>query len=244
MRKGWRAKANPDTIFPSPNPPYYRWYFESDPDGYNYFSDRGSQHIVKLRTLRFPLYRPWKSLDSVTSYPAVQLEYNDENGKIGYATKNFNKYPPTRTEGGGFDTSAAMDTLTDVFRTTGPNKRIKHEALDPQFQSGNGWGRDWHWYDWQQWQDPADKTGILTFPSIEFSIDDPPILSFANFDPNGHGRDQGFINVESQHAVRNSKGIVIGTKVQPYQMPDLIPVSSPTSNGSTMTPREYTTTRS
>jgi len=241
-RRGWKAKANPDSIFPSTDPPFYRWYFESGPDGYNYFSDRGSKHLVKLRTLRFPLYRPWKSLDEVTSYPAVQLQYNDENGKIQYARKNFNKYPPTRTEGGGFDTSAAMDTLTDVFRTTGPNKRIKHEALQSQFQSGNGWGRDWHWYDWQQWQDPADKSGALTFPSVEFSVDDPPILGFANMDPNGHGRDQGFINVESQYAVRNSKGIVIGTKVQPWQMPDLIPVSSPTSNGSTMTPREYTTT--
>lgn len=243
-RLGWKAKANPDTIFPPTTPPpYYRWYFESDPLGFNYFSDRGSKHIVKLQTLRFPLYRPWKSLDSLTSYPAVQLQYvDDTTGKTIPVTKNFNKYPPTRTEGGGFDTSAAMDTLTDTFRTTGKNERIKHEALQPQFQSGNGWGRDWHWYDWKQWQDPLDKTGVLTFPSVEFSIDDPPVLHYANFDPNGHGRDQGFINVESQHAVRNKAGIVIGEEIQPWQMPDLLPVSSPTSNGSTMTPREYTTT--
>ena len=236
-RLGWKAKANPDTIFPSPNPPYYTWSFESDTLGFNYFSDRGSKHIVKLQTLRFPLYRPWKSLDSPNSYPAVQLQYvDDTTGKPTAVTKNFNKYPPTEEQGGGFDTSAAMETLTEIFRTSG-NTRIKHESLPEEFQKKNGWGRDWHWYDWKQWQDPRDKAGVLTFPSIEFSIDDPPILRFANL-----GVDQGFINVESQFAQRNTSGVVFGTQVQPYQMPDLLPVSSPTSNGSTMTPREYTTT--
>ena len=252
-RKGWKAKANPNTTFPSPNPPYQRWYFQSDTFGYNYFADRGNGHLMRLQTLRFPLYSPWDSSESSSTldyYPAVGLKYTDPTtGKVVQKTKNFNKYPPVPEPNGGFNTNAAMEELEEIFsdKRLPPqqqNQRIKHEDLPDQFKDKSyGWSREWHWYDWKQWQDPRDTASILTFPAIEFSIDDPPVLAFSQFNAAGtQPIFQGFINGGSQHAVKSAAGVLQGTKIQPYQMPDLIPVSNPTSNGSTMTPREYETT--
>jgi len=245
--KGWKAKANPNVTSPSPNPPFAHWYFLSDTNGYNYFGDGGNAHLVQLQSIKIPLNSTWLSGDtgSVNLYPEVALQYKDTNGNTQRATKLFDMYPPV-TIASKRDLNAGIQQLiteigTFANKPTDPSyaPKIPPKDVAEEFR-GKNWGKEWDWYQFEQWVDPLELTGNLLFPAVQFSVDELPILAYANYDGN-KPYDQAFVNGASQFGVTEN-GKRIGNRLQPWQLPDLKPVINPDSAGSEMLPREYTTT--
>tara|TARA_R110001592_G_scaffold34272_3_gene117764 strand:- start:71 stop:2869 length:2799 start_codon:yes stop_codon:yes gene_type:complete len=253
-RLGWKARQNPASTFPSLNPPFQRWYFISEGwptgGGYNYFSNGGLSHRVKMDSVKFPVYGRWNAGlgDTLLPFPAVELKYIDSSGKTKVPTqqvKTFNKYLPTQDPTGKIDTRAGINELfIQLDRPKGypPSTFIKHEDLPEPFQKLNGWGRDWYWYVWDAWQDPLDPSSPRCFQPIEFDIDEPPVLSTPTFTADGKTAVfRAFGNQSSQFAVRDpNTNNWTGNTIQPWQM-SLKPVSNPSTAGCTLTPRIYTT---
>ena len=247
--KGWKAKANSAVTSPSPNPPFAHWYFLSDADGYNYFGDGGKTHLVTLQAIRIPINDQWNSSGNVGTpdyFPEVVLKYADSSGNEQTATKLFDKYPP-RTDGSSGALNAGVQQLEiEILKfannPTSPSNApaISYKNVDDAFK-GKNWGRNWKWYQYTQWVDPLETTGNLLFPSVEFSVDELPILAYANYDANNQPFDQAFVNGASQFGV-TVQGKKIGNRLQAWQLPGLKPVINPSSTGSEMLPREYTTT--
>ena len=242
--KGWKAKANPDVTSPSPNPPFAHWSFLSDVNGYNYFSDRGKTHLVQLKTLRLPINADWVAggLGENNQFAGVVLKYKDPKGNNQESVKTFNKYPAIPFGEGAVEqieieiSKYAKDPSCPFYA-----KKIAYKDLDPAFQ-GKNWKREqWNWYEWKQWADPLDVKSALLFPSVEFSVDEPPHVGFDQYQGNPLTPvDQGFINQASQFRIPGA--VNQGNTIQPWQMPDLQPIGNPSSSGSEMLPREYTTT--
>lgn len=241
---GWKVKANALVTSPSPNPPFAHWFYLSDADGYNYFSDRGGTHIVELTSVKMPLYPLWQAGPdgSETVYPAVTLKYLDRFGKGQSSTKSFSKYPPDRSaEGGG---NAGMAELVKYLLNnkdpTNPTPWIRKDDLPDEFkESKHGWG-DYMFFQWTQWEDPKDPTSTEVFKSIQFNVDIPPTVGYTIYSGN-KPLDTGFVNPISQFPAVSPNGVRQGNILQPWQM-TLKPISNPSSNGSEMLPREYTTT--
>ena len=245
---GWKAKANPNSTAPSPNPPFARWSFLSDANGYNYFSDRGKTHLVQLGPIRIPINDEWNSSGNEGTpnyYPEVSLKYVDGNGNQQTVTKLFDKYPPRQDGSSGALNAGIQQIEIQIAKFAGqPTSpsyapEISYRDVASEFK-GKNWPRNWKWYQFEQWVDPLETSGNVLYPLVEFSADELPILSYSNYDGNNQPFDQGFVNGASQFGVSVS-GKKIGNRVQAWQVPGLKPVVNPTSSGSEMLPREYTT---
>ena len=243
--KGWKAKGNPAVTSPSANPPFAHWNFLSDVDGYNYFSDRGKSHLVQLKTIKMAINQDWNAggVGDINEFAAVTLKYTDGKGKAQTASKTFTKYPAI-PYGEGAVLQIELEILNYKNKPDNPSHayEIAYKDLDPAFQGKNWKKEQWQWYEWRQWVDPLDVNSPLLFPSVEFSVDDPPLIGFDQYQGNPlKPVDQGFVNQNSQFKVVKN-GVYLGNTVQPWQMPDLQPVNNASSSGSEMLPREYTTT--
>ena len=267
-RKGWRAKRNVDSTFASGNPPFTRWFFKSDTDGYNYFADRGTGHLVRMTAALFPFNKEWDSSENpnnIDYIPSVTLQYKNPalptEKQYQSQVKNFTQYPPFIKPGYPIDANAGMNTLylriTDKDLTPNPIQRCvetKFKDLPEEYKDKKyGWGREWAWFTWNDWQDPLDTTAQRVWDPIIFSIDEPPVIAYTNYKtqiptPNSDPYDQGFVNNKSQFYVRVEADPKIkgsqsyeGERLQINQM-TTEPVSNPTSDGCIMSPRQYTTT--
>ena len=266
-RKGWRAKRNVDSTFASGNPPYTRWFFKSDDgmNGYNYFADRGTGHLVRMTTAFFPFNRDWlSSADSnaIDYIPSVTLQYRNPSlpteKQYLSMTKNFTKYPPFIQPGVnpnlGFGMSTLYLNLTDKDISPNPINRatqVKFKELPDEYKKKEyGWGREWVWFYWNNWEDRLDPNSQRVWDPIVFSIDEPPVIAYTNYKsqtpPNSNPIDQGFVNNRSQYYTRVVGGkdagpTYEGNRLQLNQI-TTSPVSNPTSEGCIMSPRQYTTT--
>ena len=244
--KGWKAKSNPATTSPEFNGSggLFWWKFLSDANGYNYFDDLGKAHFVQLQTVRLPFDTKWMAGPDGArdEFPSVGLKYVDSKGVTQSSYKTFNMYPPLSPNGG---VGGPDKIKEEIFKQSPSSKsyaaQIKFEDLPPAFTDKNyGWSRDWAWYAWNQWVDPLDIGSPYIFPHVEFSVDNPPLATFTQY-AGGEPVNQCFINQKSQWKL-TELGINQGNVLQPYQMPDLKPITNPNSSGSEMLPREYTTT--
>ncbi len=250
-RKGWRGKQNSDTTFPisAGQPVLGKWQFESDADGYNYFSDGGRSHIVNMDTIKFPFDTNWTAgLPSSPDYvPGVEITWIDATAIKKPTTtslsKSFEKYLP-RTEYPADEGQGITTLIKQLDKPASPfkaSKFIKHDSLPEEFRKGHGWSRDWYWYEWTNWVDPLDQSSQRVFPRLEFDLHNPPILGTPSYDSNGKPIDRAFGNPSSQFATFDpTTKEWKGNTLQPFQMV-LSPVSNPTSQGCTLTPRQYTT---
>jgi len=266
-RKGWKAKRNVDTTFASGNPPFTQWFFKSDDgtDGYNYFADRGTGHLVRMTTAFFPFNREWLSngdSNAIDYTPSVTLQYRNPSlpteKQYLSMTKNFSKYPPFIEPGRPIDLNSGMTqlylNLTDSEISPNPINRatqVKFKNLPDEYKEKKyGWGREWVWFYWNDWEDRLDPKSQRVWDPIVFSIDEPPVIAYTNYKsqtpPNSQPIDQGFVNNRSQHYTRVEGGpdkgpTYEGNRLQLNQM-TTSPVSNPTSEGCIMSPRQYTTT--
>ena len=245
--KGWKAKRNAHY----PGAGDAAWTFLSDADGYIYFDDSGLTHFVQMSSCIFPLHNTWEAgaAGSLNYYPAVGISYKDNQGNYQDATKRFDKYPPKPAAyPQPPDWNAGMLELTKKLSqapasqiTAIPANQLPAAFLDKK----HGWGPMWSWYKWTDWGDPLDPTNPnRVFPAIEFSVDELPHIAYQNFDAKNVGVDQGFVNPISQYpSFGGTAGkVLIGNQLQAYQLPDLKPVSNPSSTGCSLSPRVYTTT--
>ena len=253
-RKGWRAKRNVDSTFASGNPPYTQWFFKSDDgtDGYNYFADRGTGHLVRMTTAFFPFNRDWlSSADSnaIDYIPSVTLQYRNPSlpteKQYLSMTKNFTKYPPFIQPGVnpnlGFGMSTLYLNLTDKDISPNPINRatqVKFKELPDEYKKKEyGWGREWVWFYWNNWEDRLDPNSQRVWDPIVFSIDEPPVIAYTNYKsqtpPNSNPIDQGFVNNRSQYYTRVVGGkdagpTYEGNRLQLNQI-TTSPVSNPTT---------------
>ena len=248
-RLGWRAKKNPDTIYPASGQNVLgKWTFAANNDGYNYFSDGGKPHGAIIKTLRFPISKSWDAglASENANFPSVELEYPPTPfSKVqppSQAIKIFNQYPPSSDQRnkGLLD---LLDILDNGAPGYSPSKFTPHNQLPRDFRKKeHDWGHDWLWYDWSNWVDPKDPTGKTCFPSFEYDIHDPPMMTTTSNNPRtGFPNFNAFLNPASQFGVIDpTTRRWVGNRCQPYQF-DLTPMSNPSSTGCTLTPRRYTT---
>jgi len=266
-RKGWKAKRNVDSTFASGNPPFTQWFFKGDAGGYNYFADRGTGHLVRMTQAFFPFNKDWDSSENPAAIdfsPSVTIQYKNPSlpteKQYQSMTKNFTKYIPLETPGVPINPNSGVTELylrmTDANITPNPINRaveVKFKHLPQEYKGKeNGWGRNWAWFYWNNWEDPLDVTGQRVWDPIVYSIDEPPFIAYTNYKsggvPNSQPIDQAFVNIRSQYFERVLADPKIaasrtyeGTKLQRNQL-TTSPVSNPTSNGCIMSPRQYTTT--
>ena len=242
---GWKVIANPDTTNTVEE---QKWLFAKDQFGYNYFGDRGKSHYMQLDSCIFPVNSNWDAnLDPAkqSQVPAVTFRYTDQTG-VKTLTKSFPFYQVKSDLAKGRLVNSGMKDFLKALRQN-PNTpgggsvlRIFHHDVPEEFQSGNGWDRDWEWWKWTQWRDPHDpnpQNPTPAIPPIVYSTDAPVEIRYTNFSTTKTPADSGFVNPESQYMSADKLGNVL----QGYQLQFSTSLSNPTSSGSTMTPREYTT---
>jgi len=252
-RLGWRGIQNPNCDFPDPAGTFFRWTFISDKvpfkDGYNYFGNGGKGHSVSLQAIKFPIYTKWDSFGPDDN-PGVKINYlstaKQGDPVAASQTKNFTQYkegPDPDDPTGGVDPRLGLNKLLTAldFPPKGFPKanRIAHKDVIKIFREGNGWGRDWHWYIWEQWVDPFDSKAQPVFDAAEIDRDGAVNLTCPSFTAAGVPIFQAFGNQDSQFAVRTN-GQWQHNNLQPWQL-ILKPISNPTSTGCNLTPRAYTT---
>ena len=240
---GWRAIANPNTTETIEE---RKWLFQSDFEGYNYFSTGGKSHMVQLNSILLPVNLNWipemeggNIKPGFPEYAGLDVQYVDpRTNKTHVISKIFNNgHYDIITNKQGVVIGGGMDAIAPEIKPF----LVPYEQRPPEFKIAQyGWGQNsgWEFYRFKQFIDPYDTSSPQILPKIVFSIDDPPQVKYYFYTPEGKGIDTGFVNTKSQFFRPNFNGSV----VQPSQLTDTSPVINPDETGTTLVPREYTST--
>jgi len=240
---GWRAIANPDTNETIEN---RKWLFQSDFEGYNYFETGGKSHMVQLNSILLPVNLNWipeieggNIKPGFPEYAGLDVQYVDpRTGKTHVISKVFNNgHYDIITNKQGVVVGGGMDAIAPEIKPF----LVPYQQRPPEFQIDKyGWGQNsgWEFYRFKQFVDPYDTSSPQILPKIVFSIDDPPQVKYYYYTPDNVGRDTGFVNTKSQFFRPDFNGSV----VQPSQLTDTSPVINPDNTGTSLLPREYTST--
>ena len=242
---GWRATINSDSTETIEE---RKWLFTTAPPTlYNYFSTAGLPHMIQLNSFSMPMNNEWSpayyehSIDpNAPWFPGVTIQWYDPRTESNHIqTKVFNAKPyAPLVDSSGNLVHSAMDVLyPELKKYTIPRPEVPKEFQEAKY----GWGPNsgWDWYQLKQFVDPYAKTSPELLPPIVFSIDHPPTLKTWFFNKDGVPEDAAFVNFRDTRYY-NSKTFEF--TCQPWQLRDTSPVVQPDATGTTLLPREYTST--
>ena len=252
---GWRIKANAST---TETREAYKWTFQSDSEGYNYFNNGGNPHMIEVKEVAMAInteFAPTMAGPDIDptrpSLPGYEVTwYDPRTQQTNTFTKLFNApaYNPIINERTNppVVVGGSMYALLDVLPA---NSLIKYDdrydknskpPLNLPKGASDGWGRGngFEFYRLRQFQDPYAADSLVTLPKMTISIDHMPVIKFVFFNK-GVPYSSGFINEGAKGWYQPTLG---GMVMNSVQILDQQPVVNSNTGGRTFLPREYTTT--